>query len=216
MTWLALLVAVVQFAGSLDLLGLSTATPGPGIPPSWKVRLVRGQSTPTTELLREEGTSVFRLSGAGRAAWFFRELSPELTESPGSLDWSWRVIEAPPAADLRAKETDDSPIRVYVVFGKPGGLFGGAGRIIFYTFGNAEPGDFSRPSHGSNRVHVIRVDGAGELRLWRDHSVGPFADYRRIWHRDPPPITAIGVMQDTDQTGERAVAELRRLEWRTP
>ncbi|CAN5206489.1 hypothetical protein BH09GEM1_BH09GEM1_39160 [soil metagenome] len=214
MTWLALLVAVVQFVGSLDLLGLSAALPGAGVPPGWKVRLVRGQSAPVAEVLREDGASVFRLSGTGRAAWFYRELSPELGESSGSLDWSWRVIEAPRAADLRAKETDDSPIRVYVVFGKPG-LFNRAGRIIFYTFGNAEPDDFSRPSHGSDKMHVIRVDGAGALRVWRDHSVDPFVDYRRIWHRDPPPITAIGVMQDTDQTGERAVAELGRLEWRT-
>ena len=166
-------------------------------------------------MLRDDGTSVFRLSGAGRAAWFYREVAPELAESAGSLDWSWRVMEAPPSADLRAKDTDDSPIRVYVVFGKPG-LFSRAGRIIFYTFGNAEPGDYSQPSHASDKMQVIRVDGADALRAWRDHSVDPFADYRRIWHRDPPSITAIGVMQDTDQTGERAVAEIRRLEWRTP
>ena len=157
---------------------------------------------------------MFRLSGAGRAAWFYRELSPELPESVGSLDWSWRVIEAPPSADLREKDTDDSPIRVYVVFGKPG-LFNRSGRIIFYSFGNGEPGDFSQPSHASDKMQVIRVDGAEAMRVWRDHRVDPFSDYRRIWHRDPPPITAIGVMQDTDQTGQGAVAELRRLEWRT-
>ena len=215
MTWLALLVAVVRLVGSLDLLGLGAAPPGSGIPPGWKVRPVRGQSAPITEVRREEGASVLRLSGAGRAAWFYRQLSPELAESSGSLDWSWRVIEAPPDADLRAKDTDDSPIRIYVVFGKPG-LFSRAGRIIFYTFGNVEQRDFSQPGHGSDKLHVIRVDGADERRVWRDHRVDPFADYRRIWHRDPPPITAIGVMQDTDQTGERAVAELRRLEWRTP
>lgn len=206
---------MVQLAASLDLLGLGAAPPGPGVPPGWNVRLVRGQSAPLTEVVREEGASVFRLSGAGRAAWFYRELSPELAESPGSLDWSWRVVDAPLAADLRAKETDDSPVRVYVVFGKPG-LFNRAGRIIFYTFGNAEAVGYSQPSHASDKMHVIRVDGADARRVWRDHSVDPFADYRRIWHRDPPPITAIGVMQDTDQTGERAVAEVRRLEWRTP
>ncbi len=215
MSGFALLLAMVQLAASLDLLGLGAAPPGPGVPPGWNVRLVRGQSAPLTEVVREEGASVFRLSGAGRAAWFYRELSPELAESPGSLDWSWRVVDAPLAADLRAKETDDSPVRVYVVFGKPG-LFNRAGRIIFYTFGNAEAVGYSQPSHASDKMHVIRVDGADARRVWRDHSVDPFADYRRIWHRDPPPITAIGVMQDTDQTGERAVAEVRRLEWRTP
>ena len=42
------------------------------------------------------------------------------------------------------------------------------------------------------------------------------ADFRRIWGKEPPPITAIGVMQDTDDTGAMAVAELRRLEWQAP
>jgi hypothetical protein len=209
------LLPAQRVVGSSDLLGLRGVAAGPGVPPGWKIRLVRGQSAPMTEVLQEDATSVLRLSGAGRAAWFYRELSPELAESSGSLDWSWRVIEAPPAADLRAEETDDSPIRVYVVFGKPG-LFNRAGRIIFYTFGNAEAVDFSQPSHASDKIQVIRVDGADARHTWQDHHVDPFADYRRIWHRDPPPITAIGVMQDTDQTGERAVAELRRLEWRRP
>ena len=68
MTWLALLVAVAQFAGSFDLLGLGAAPAGSGLPPDWKVRLVRGQAAPTTEVVREDGASVFRMSGAGRAA----------------------------------------------------------------------------------------------------------------------------------------------------
>jgi hypothetical protein len=56
--------------------------------------------------------------------------------------------------------------------------------------------------------------GAPEVgRRWRDETVQPFDDHRRFWKREPPPITAVGVMQDTDMTGAEAVAELRELTW---
>jgi len=48
---------------------------------------------------------------------------------------------------------------------------------------------------------------------WNEQRVQPFADYRRFWNRKPPPITAIGLMQDTDMTGGMAVSELKSLEW---
>ena len=50
----------------------------------------------------------------------------------------------------------------------------------------------------------------------QEHDLEALTDYRRIWHEEPPPIVAVGIMQDTDQTGERAVAEIRRLEWKVP
>lgn len=216
MTARALLLLLVLAGVPIDLLRLADAAPGAGLPPGWKVRPVRGQTVPDTEIRADGNGPVFRVTGAGRAGWFYRELSPQLPEAAGSLHWSWRVFEGPAGADLREAQTDDSPIRVFVVFGRPGRLFAGSGRTIFYTYGNSEPPDYEGASHVSNKLHVIRLDGAAEWGAWQEHSVEPFADYRRIWHRNPPPITAIGVMQDTDQTRAMAAAELRQLEWRMP
>ncbi len=45
---------------------------------------------------------------------------------------------------------------------------------------------------------------AGALEVgynWREQELEPFEDYRRFWKNDPPAITAIGLMQDTDMTG---------------
>lgn len=195
-----------------DLLNVASAPAGPGPPPGWTVRSVRGQRPPDVEIRRGSDGPVLHIEGAGRAAWFYHELSPEIGESPGLLHWSWRVLAAPPSADLRLEPRDDSPLRVFVVFGRPG-FFRRSARIIFYTFGNGEPSPFERASFVSDRLHVVRVDGAAERAAWREHAVDPFADYRRIWKQPPPPVTAVGVMQDTDQTREQAAAEIRRLEW---
>lgn len=209
------LLTVLALSVPADLFDLASARLGPGLPEGWKVRAVRGQRAPDLEVRNDGEGQVLRIHGAGRAAWFYRELSPRLEESSGRLRWSWRVLETPADADMRSERLDDSPIRLYVVFGKPG-IFGNAARIIFYTFGDSEPAGFERASLVSDKLYVIRVAGVDDRARWREHSVDPFADYRRIWQRTPPSITAVGVMQDTDQTRGQATAEIRRLEWIVP
>ncbi|MEO5590380.1 MAG: DUF3047 domain-containing protein [Gemmatimonadaceae bacterium] len=196
----------------LSILSLADAPLRAGLPPDWQVRKVRGQSAPDIEVRNDGNGPLLRIQGAGRAAWFYHELESPLKETRGSLHWSWRIVQSPAGADLRTEKTDDSPLRVYVVFGKPG-LFGNAARVIFYTFGANEPSGYSRASYVSDKLHIIRAGGTPDLGHWSDNTVDPFADYRRIWSRNPPSITAIGVMQDTDQTRARAIADLRKLEW---
>ena len=115
---LVLLLALAHApAAPVDVLDLSYARAGTGLPPEWKVRAVRGSRAPESEIVRDAEGVRFRLRGAGRAAWFHRELPSEIVESDGALRWSWRVLDAPVEADLRVERLDDSPLRVFVVFG---------------------------------------------------------------------------------------------------
>lgn len=198
--------------GPSDLLVLDQAPLGPGLPAGWEVRAVKGFERPQVEVALVDGRRVVRVAGAGRAGWIHRDLRPLGRREVDSLRWSWRVLSAPATSDLTAQATDDSPIRLYVIFGNPRAVLGGSGRIIFYSFGNAEPVGYQDRSHVSGRIQVVKVDGAADRGVWREHVVDPDADYRRIWRRLPPAITGIGLMQDTDQTGERAMAEVRWLE----
>ena len=198
----------------LNLLGLGLVDPGPGLPPGWKTRSVRGVDAPAVEITAEGADRSLRLSGAGQAAWFYRPV--ESLPVGGRLRWSWRVVTAPAGATLGVKALDDSALRVFVVFGKLGGLLNRSGRVIFYSVAGADSVGYAAASHLSKRLHVFGLDGGREVGSWRDHEADPVADYVRIWGREPAePITAVGVMQDTDQTGSRAVADLRRLEWET-
>jgi hypothetical protein len=210
---LSLITIAAMPIQSTDLLGVANAPIGAQLPPGWAVRPVRGYSAPAVQVLGDTAGKLLQVSGQGEAGWFHHELPSPIPEQTGALRWSWRVLESPAAADLRQEETDDSPIRVFVVFGRPG-LLGRSARIIFYSYGGGEPAGYARRSHGSDRAQVIRVDGRSDNGSWRDHDVDPFADYRRAWGGSPRPIAAVGFMQDTDQTRSRAVAALRRLEWR--
>ncbi len=206
----ALLAGVA--GGPSDLLVLDQVPLGPGLPAGWEVRAVKGFEGPEVEIALVDGRRVVRVAGAGRAGWIHRDLRPIGRREVDSLRWSWRVLSAPATSDLTTEATDDSPIRLYVIFGNPRAVLGGSGRIIFYSFGNAEPVGYQERSHVSGRIQVVKVDGAADRGVWREHVVDPDADYRRIWQRLPPAITGIGLMQDTDQTGERAMAEVRWLE----
>ena len=170
---------------------------------------------PVSALVNDSAGARLTIAGRSRAASYTREIISALTDRQGALSWSWRVLRAPRAADLRAAATDDSPIRVFVVFGKPNGPFAGSTHIIYYTFGNGEPEHYERSGFASARLHVVRMNGATDIGRWHDHTVQPMIDFERIWGGTPPPISAIGVMQDTDQTQGEAEAELRKLDWRT-
>jgi hypothetical protein len=199
----------------LDLLQLDRVVRGSGTLEGWRIRPIKNTPVPRFAVLETGGRRVLRVSGTGAAAWFHRRLLPEIRElGMGTLRWSWRVLRAPEGADLRVRERDDAPLRVFVVFGNPEAIFGGGGRIVFYTWGNGEPEGLTLPSFVSDRIEIVRLAGAAEVSpRWRNEVVHPFEDYRRIWNRDPPPITAIGLMQDTDMTHAAAVAELRQLSW---
>ncbi len=128
------------------------------------------------------------------------------------MAWSWRALQAPARADLREADTDDAALRVFVAFG-PLRAFGRAPRTIFYSFGGPEPDGYARAGFGSRDIHVIRVASAAGSTDWRDVVVDPGADYARVWGGPAPAIAVVGLLQDTDQTQQNAVADLRSLHW---
>lgn len=195
-----------------DFLNLADAAPGRLPPPGWKVRPVSGQQAPDLTIAESPGGRTLRLTGAGRAAWVVAEIAPRFEERPGRLEFVWRVDAAPPAANLSRKDLDDSPIRVFVAFGRLGGLFP-SGRAIFYSWAGGEAPGYQASSFASDRLHVVSLAGSGAIGSWRTESVDPFEDYRRIWGKEPPAMTAVGLMQDTDQTGDSADASIRSLRW---
>ena len=194
-------IAVLLTSSATDLIRLREAPVGEGLPAGWKIRPVSGVPPPRYSVREEAGQSVLHVEGTGAAAWAYRVLDSPISAGTGILRWSWRVLELPAGADLRVPAKDDAALRVYVVFGKPGALTARS-RIIFYTWGNTEPKGLSLQSFSSARFRIVRVAGAMEVGSdWHEQEVEPFEDYRRFWKNDPPAITAIGLMQDTDMAG---------------
>ena len=196
-----------------DLLELARAAIGDAVPPGWAVRAVRGQRAPESSVVDSGGARFFRIGGEGRAAWYVREMPTPIAPARAELTWRWRVPVAPRGVDLRHEATDDAALRIFVVFARRS-WFEGTPRTLFYCTGGNEPAGYARASFTSPRLHVMRVSGAAAKASWETIAVDPFADYQRIWGEAPPPIVAVGIMQDTDQTRAATLADVQSLAWR--
>ena len=56
---------------------------------------------------------------------------------------------------------------------------------------------------------IVRENGAGE---WQEQAVDVSSLYRRIWGSEPPPVTQIGILVDSDDTdtaASSAIADIR-------
>ncbi len=207
--WAATLPAQSEVANDVELLGLATAKPGAALPSGWVTRAVRGQRLPMRQLIDSSGIRYMRLSGAGQAGWFVRELPVPLRASAGHLQWTWRATLAPLGADVGRSATDDAALRVFVVFGKHGRL-ALKPRVLFYTLADGIPA----PDRPASPIGVRIAGRPANAREWVRASADPFGDYRAIWGDQAPPIVAIGVMQDTDQTRSPAIGDILNLFWR--
>jgi hypothetical protein len=206
--------APVEYAGTeLRLDGLDSATTGQVLPPRWEVRAVRGFKAPSSRVVADpEVGRAIRFEATGEAAFFWRELESRLDPGAGRLAWSWRVDRPVAGADLRVRELDDSPARLFVVFGTRG-IFSRP-RIIFYTWGNREAPGAHWSSPVDARMHIMVLqDHATATGAWIAEDRDLLADYRAAFGRDPEPVSAIGFMIDTDDTGQTAVGLLGPVRW---
>jgi hypothetical protein len=135
-----------------------------------------------------------------------------VAEAP-KLRFSFRVLEAPEGADLRKQGTEDSALRVFVVFDEGGGLFSPP-TTLGYGYGRGEPAGVFFRSDRFGQVKYMVVASP------KTHPPGEWVDVERDLARDfeaafgkkkVPKIAAIAVKSDANDTGGKARAELRAL-----
>lgn len=197
------MVSALALLQALTNLGL--APTAPGLPPGWELHRVRGTASPTFAVTPRGTLTVTAANAAGFATF---RLSAQLRGGRGSgvIVWRWRTATPLTAAALRDRARDDSPARVFVVFGD--------GRMIFYSWGNREARNTWFPSWtGSKRVVVVlRGDHEADGSWWEERR-DPFADYRLMFARRPREIVAVGVGADSEQLSARTRAEVGALRW---
>jgi hypothetical protein len=63
------------------------------------------------------------------------------------------------------------------------------------------------PNAHTDRVRMIVVrSGTADAGRWVAETRNVLEDYRRAFGEEPPPVSGVAVMTDTDQTGGRATA----------
>jgi hypothetical protein len=197
----------------------SSAKAGAALPVGWLPLSTKGSATPTRyTLVDDRGTTVLRAEAKAAASALSHPVNVDPAATPW-LRWRWKISTLIEQADLRTREGDDFPARLYVMFDYPleklsfaersklrlaRALFDPklpAATLCYVWDGKAAKGTIA-PSAYTNRVRLIVVESGGaRVDRWVDLERNIVDDFRAAFGENPPAVTAIAVAVDTDNTG---------------
>lgn len=174
-------------------------------------------------LVIDDGVQVVQAQTHGGASGLIARLD-HLPDGQLQLRWRWKVSGVFSKGDARTKAGDDYPARIYVAFAfepERAGffdrlkrktvktLFGEElpGNALNYIWANKLPqGQFIRNPYTDQTVMVAVNSGNAEVNEWVTVTRSIATDYRQAFGTEPPAIVGIGIMSDSDNTGEVATA----------
>lgn len=200
-TLLATVLALLSLAAGAEagsrLIDDFRAGHGPG----WKGKSFKGETRYFPAVA--SGIPCLRAEAAASASGLFYKLEYDAAAEP-ILAWSWRVDNIVAGSDAPTKAGDDYPARIYVVF--PSLLFWKT-RALNYVWATGLPEGAAIPnSFTSNAMMVAVESGPTHVGQWRSYRRNIYHDFRKYFGSEPPPVGAIAIMTDTDNTGEKASA----------
>jgi Protein of unknown function (DUF3047) len=195
-----------------------------GLPNGWKPLTFKKIERHTVYSLVKDGdTEVVKAVAESSASGLAREIKINPKEYP-IVEWRWKVSNILKKGDVHIKEGDDYPARIYITFEyDPSklGFFEKAaykmGRLLYgedlplaainYIWESKAPMGTMVPNPYTNRVIMIVVE-SGETRLnqWVNEERNIYEDYKKAFGQEPPMISGVAIMTDTDNTGESATA----------
>jgi|TARA_B100001971_G_C18247728_1_gene575628 hypothetical protein len=131
------------------------------------------------------------------------------------LDWSWKTRDDCYSGSWRRPDTDDFPLRLFVIFERSGGLLsffrrlgpGFSGDAILYVADSTSHPDAEPSSHLTGRIKVLPLAGPGRNgRAWGRHVRNVRADYAALFGGEPTNVAAVALMTDTDNSRTECVA----------
>jgi hypothetical protein len=175
------------------------------------------------QLVVDDGTQVVRAQTGNSASGLLARVHLK----PGAhltLRWRWKISGVYNNGDARQKSGDDYPARIYVAFAfQPdkasfferakratvSTLFGEdlPGNALNYIWANRLPVDTVIANPFTDQTQMIAVNsGSAKAGQWVTVERDLVADYKRAFGTAPPAIVGIGIMSDSDNTGESATA----------
>ncbi len=234
-SWVALLFAGVfalLFGWGAAALGpddiavgpFSRAVAGGALPEGWRPQVFARVDRETAyALVEDDGVVVVRADSDASASGLIRPVDVDLATHP-ILTWRWKVANVLAGGDVRRKQGDDYPARLYVAFAydpERASLLErmeyAALRLVYgdyppvaalnYIWASNSPVGEIVPNPYSGRARMIVVESGDErVGSWREERRDLAADFAAAFGEAPPRVAAIAIMTDTDDTGESAVA----------
>jgi len=208
----------------LEVGKFSAAAPGTEFPENWKPLTFPKIKRHTAYTLVREGESVVvKAVSEASSSGLSRDITIDPKEYP-VVRWRWKIANLLERSDVTRKDGDDYPARLYITFAYDSRKVGFLEKAKYETarllYGQYPPlGALNYiwaaktvqgvivPNPYTDRAMMIVVEsGAVEVNRWVVEQRNVYDDYKLAFGEEPPMISGVAIMTDTDNTGESAIA----------
>lgn len=174
-------------------------------------------------LVSENGKVVVKAESDASASGMVRKIDIDAEQYP-VIVWHWKIQNVYRNGNVETRAGDDSPARIYITFHYDPDHLGLVDRIKYqaaklvygkypptgalnYIWASKVPLDTIVVNPYTDRSRMIVVQsGKQKAGQWIREKRNVYDDYLKAFGTKPPLISGIGIMADSDDTGESAVA----------
>lgn len=217
-----------------DISAFSVNSPGEDLPRGWRPWIINRIKAETAySLVRDPLTGQVVLHAVSdRSASGLRQLLDIDPEQRPLIAWRWRIVDLVVSADNQDRYSEDAPARLMLFFDgdrkalplKEKMLMETARVLtghelpyatLMYVWENRFPPGTVLTSSYTEQVKMVVV-GTGRDRIgaWRSFLRNYVNDYTRSFGHAPGRLVGVGIMTDTDNTGESVEAFYGDIELR--
>lgn len=217
-------VVIAETNEQLPVGTFSEARPGQAFPTGWEPLTFEKIPTHTQyTLVKDEDQVVVKAVSHQSSSGFTREMTIDPVKYP-VVQWRWKVENIIKNGDVTQKSGDDYPARIYITFEYDSSKVGffekakyEAAKFIYgqyppigainYIWESKSPIGTMVPNPYTDRVNMIVIEsGKTRLNEWITEERNVYEDYMKSFGGNPPKISGVAIMTDTDNTKESAVA----------
>ena len=214
------LTGAAQSPSVIEVGRFSGASAGSALPADWQPLTFKKVRAHTTyNLVQHSGTVVVEAVAIASASGMVRRLRVDIKAYP-VLEWRWNIANILRNSDLRRKSGDDYPARIYVTFENDPSQASIADRMARALYGadlphsglnyvwdsKAAVGTMVSSAYTDRLKMIVVESGSDKLNQWLSERRNVYQDYKAAFGEEPPMLSSVAIMSDTDDTGESARA----------
>jgi hypothetical protein len=202
----------------------SASAAGSALPEGWApLTFSKIKQHTRYEMIEDESLTVVKAVSNASASGIIRKIKIDPRQYP-IIKWRWKVSNIYQNGNVTQKSGDDYPARIYIGFEYDPDkvsliekakftaiklIYGEYPPIgaINYIWESKAPVGTIVPNPYTDRVRMIVVEsGKQNLNTWRQEERNIYEDYFTAFGEEPPMISGVSIMTDSDNTGESAVS----------
>ncbi len=174
-------------------------------------------------LVNDSNKRVVKAVSKNSASGMIKKVNIDPKQFP-ILKWHWKIDNILKKANIKSKAGDDYSARIFVTFdydieklssnerfkAKMYSLLHGELpplATINYIWDNRAAVNSIQSSAYTDRVKMIVIQsGSTNIKQWLSEQRNVYEDFKSAFGEEPPHVSSIAIMTDTDNTGEQATA----------